>query len=62
MKKQYSQPTITIIEIDNEGIIAQSAPQYSRTSVNGVNVGYGGQADAEADEVVDTYRTMIWAK
>ena len=60
MKTTYQKPEILVIGIENEGIIAQSI-QYKSVRADGI-VGYGGQIAPEADEVADTYRTMIWAK
>ena len=58
--KTYIKPTFSIIEIESEGILAESSP-YRTTSVTGMDgLGYGGQNTS--DEVSDSYRTVIWSK
>ncbi|MBQ7239068.1 MAG: hypothetical protein IJS20_09785 [Bacteroidales bacterium] len=57
--KTYIKPTFSIIEIESEGILAESS--YNTTSFTGINnLNYGGQNTTE--EVSDSYRTVIWAK
>ena len=57
--KTYIKPAFIIIEMESEGIFADSS--YNTTSFTGINnLNYGGQNTTE--EVSDSYRTVIWAK
>ena len=58
--KTYIKPAFIIIEMESEGILADSG-SYNTTSFTGINdLNYGGQNTTE--EVSDSYRTVIWAK